>query len=131
MPERSCVDCTKKEVWGCTARRWKEPEPFEIDQPDNWVNPAQHPVHMMGETTYACPRQHVFQNPQMWSWMLKFYMFYKKGFLPQAGGLVDQPNKAMSVFALFDDANDRCDQALAERKAKQASRPAAPQSKRK
>ena len=130
MPERTCVNCTKQDLWGCHAKKWKDHEPHEPDHPDNWVNPAQHPVHIMGETIYSCPRQHVYRNPQMWAWMLKFYGFYKKGFLPEQGGLVDQTNKAVEIFRLIDDANDQCDRAEQERLAKQKSRPAAPQAQR-
>lgn len=47
--------------------------------------------------------------------MLKFYGFYKKGFLPQAGGLLEQSNAAIELFRILDDANASCDQAELEK----------------
>jgi hypothetical protein len=42
--------------------------------------------------------------------MLLYYGFYKKGFLPQAGAVMDQSNRAMEVFRVLDDINGECDQ---------------------
>lgn len=122
MPERNCVGCTKQKMWGCTAKRWREHPPHEPDQPGNWIDPAAHPVQLMGETTYACPRQHIRENPGYWGWLLKFYGFYKKGFLPGPGSLLDQSNKALEVFRILDDANDQCDRAEAEKEKARANK---------
>lgn len=127
MPERNCVGCTKQELWGCTAKRWKDHPPNEPDHPGNWVAPAQHPVTLMGETFYSCPRQHMRENPGYWGWMLKFYGLYKKGFLPSTGGILEQSNKAIEVFRVLDDANDQCDRAEAEKQRAQQNRRGPPQ----
>lgn len=76
----------------------------------------------MGETSYACPRQHVKEHPEYWSKLLKFYGFYKKGFLPEKGGFMDQANAVIELFRILDDANDRCDQAELERQRSQKAR---------
>lgn len=77
---------------------------------------------MLGEDTYACPKQHMRENPQYWSWILRFYGFYKKGFLPEAGAIIDQTNKALSVFNILDEINSRIDMAEAEKRAQQAAK---------
>ncbi len=122
MPERQCDGCKKKDTWGCTAIRLRHPEPGEPDLPRNWLRPAAQPVTVMGETTYACPRQHIHENPRLWAWMLKFYGLYKRGFLPGGGGVLSQSNKALEVFRILDDANDQCDRAEAEKLKKQQAR---------
>ncbi len=130
MPERNCDGCKKKDLWGCTAFRWRHPEEGEPDHPDNWVRPAAHPVTVLGETMYCCPRQHLFQNPQYWGWTLKFYGLFKKGFLPSEGGVLAQSNKALEVFRILDDANDQCDRAEEEKAKRQRGKNPAAQPNR-
>jgi hypothetical protein len=67
------------------------------------------------EESWACPRQDLKQRGQEWHRMLLYYGFYRKGHLPQQGAVMDQANKAMEVFRVFDDVNVECDDALIER----------------
>ena len=50
-----------------------------------------------------------------WRRMLLFYGMYKKGHLPQAGAVMDQSNKAIELFSVFDDINSEVDKALNEK----------------
>ncbi|WP_162742359.1 hypothetical protein [Nitratireductor sp. OM-1] len=84
------------------------------------------PVTILGDTLYSCPRQNLHQNPQYWSWLLKFYGFYKKGFLPGPGGILDQSNKAIEVFRILDDANDQCDRVEDEKRKKRGAKGSPP-----
>ena len=49
------------------------------------------------------------RRPREWNAMLFYYSFYKQGLLPQPGAVMDQANKAMAVFRIFDDVNAECD----------------------
>jgi hypothetical protein len=76
----------------------------------------------MGEETFACPRQHLKENPAYWATILKFYGMFRKGHLPGRGAIVDQSNKAIEVFRILDDANDACDHEEARRAREQQNR---------
>ena len=115
MPDRKCDGCQRQGEWGCTAKRWREPEEGEPDGPENWNNPAYLPITVEGEESYACPRQHIKENPAYWSMILKYYGMFRKGHLPNRGAIADQSNKAIEVFRLLDDANDACDAEEARR----------------
>ena len=123
MPERECSGCKSRKCGGARPDAGALPGPESRKVQTNWVNPAQHPVMVMGETSYACPRQHIHQNAAYWAWMLKFYGFYKKGFLPSSGGLLDQSNKAVEIFRVLDDANDQADREEEARARAKRNRP--------
>jgi hypothetical protein len=80
----------------------------------------------MGETTYACPRQHLRENPYYWGKILKYYGYYKKGFFPDEGGVSSQCNKAMEIFRILDDANVQCDKVEDERRMRRDFNPSGP-----
>lgn len=105
MRERQCHGCTKQVEWGCFATRI----PASDDGEEQWLRPAHLPITFMGEETWACPRQHIRQNPIFWAKILKFYGMYKKGHLPDRGAVVDQSNRAIEIFNILDDANEDCD----------------------
>lgn len=120
MPERNCRGCTKQVQWGCTAKPYVVMDP-ETSSPvlghDGkpkvaWTNPAHMPLDFDGEETYACPRQPLREEPEMWSRVFTYYRLYKKGFLPQTGAAMDQANIAVEIFRILDDANDDADDAL-------------------
>ena len=122
MPERQCVGCTRQKEWGCTAKRWRTPDPEEMDGPENWVNPAYLPVTLDGEDTYACPRQHLRENPAAYGKLWFLYGHYKKGHLPDRGGIVDQSNVLMQLFRVLDTANEDIDRAEEEERRKKEAR---------
>jgi hypothetical protein len=119
MPERQCHGCTRQKDWGCEAERFVSDKTDRTAQPDaegvwwGWTKPSNLPLTLDGEDTYACPRQDVRARPQAWHRMLLYYGMYKKGFLPQTGSVMDQSNKAVELFRLFDEVNFECDSALA------------------
>lgn len=115
LPDRKCDGCRRQAEWGCTAERWRWPDEGEVDGPQNWVNPAHLPSTLGDEESYACPRQHIRENPQLWALILKYYGMFRKGFLPNVGAIADQSNKAIEVFRILDDANDACDAEEARR----------------
>ena len=47
--------------------------------------------------------------------MLLYYGLYRKGHMPQPGAVMDQANKAIEVFRVFDDVNAECDEALIDK----------------
>ena len=127
MPERQCEGCKRQKDWGCEAERFpaKKTDPGARPDPNGnwwrWTNPSTLPMTVDGEESFACPRQDIRLRPQAWQRMLLFYGFYKKGHLPQAGAIMDQANKAIEVFRVFDDVNSEVDKALHDQEtAKQA-----------
>ena len=131
MPDRQCLGCTKQVQWGCEARRIGFPAPGEADDPDkHWTKPAHLPVQILGETSYACPRQHIRENPVFWGHLLRYYGLFQKGFLPSAGGVADQANKAMELFQIVEQANMDCDRAEAEKRQRQSARGGPPQARK-
>ena len=121
MPERSCEGCKRQEEWGCFARSYKVVNE-NGEEEERWINPAHLPLTILGQETWACPRQTIRQNPFYWSKILKFYGMYRKGFLPDPGAIVDQSNRAIEVFRILDDANDQCDREETLREKKRLSR---------
>ena len=116
MPERQCSKCKRQSDWGCTSKMVASDETDHTATKDDdgrwwgWSNPSTLPLTLGGETVWACPRQDVFERGREWHKMLLYYGFYKKGFLPQAGAVMDQSNRAMEVFRVLDDINGECDQ---------------------
>lgn len=106
MPELVCVGCTRQVAQGCTAKLVPAADP---NDPFVWENPSSMPYTVDEEDSFACPRQHLYQNPVYWSRILKFYAMYKQGFLPEAGAVVDQSNKAIEIFRVLDGVNAECD----------------------
>ena len=121
MPERKCAGCTRKAEWGCEAERLPSDKSDPQATPDSegrwwrWSKPALLPVAVDGEDSWACPRQDLKRHATEWHRMLLYYGFYRKGHMPQPGAVMDQANKAMEVFRVFDDANAECDETLIER----------------
>jgi hypothetical protein len=109
MPERQCDGCKRQDEWGCHAKPYTVVNDQGVEEV-RWHRPAQLPITLLGEETWACPRQPIRENPFFWSKVLKFYGLYKKGFLPDQGAIVDQSNKLIELFRIIDDANDQCDQ---------------------
>lgn len=108
MPERQCLGCKNQQAWGCTARKVR-PTREDEEERDTWENPAALPLDVDGEEIWNCPRQHLLEDPKFYSVALKFYAMYKSGFLPQAGAVCDQSNKAIELFRVLDDVNAMCD----------------------
>ncbi|CAA2141472.1 hypothetical protein [Hyphomicrobium sp. ghe19] len=126
MPERQCGTCTRQKEWGCTAKRWRTPDPGEDDGPENWIRPSHLVNEFDGEQLYSCPRQTLREEPQSWSRLLMLYGMYLKGHLPNAGAVVDQSNVLIQSFRILDEANAECDQELAEQERRRQSRAVGP-----
>ena len=100
MPERQCHRCRRQAEWGCEAFKYPSNERDPKAEPDAdgnwwaWAKPAMLPMIVDGEEDWSCPRQDIKARGPEWSRMLFYWGFYKKGFLPAEGGLVDQSNKA-------------------------------------
>ena len=115
MPELSCAGCTRQEELGCTAFQFREPTINE-DPRDSWHNPAYLPITLDGKDTYACPRQTIYEEPEFWGRLLKYYGFYLKGFLPEDGSILSQSNSLMEAFRILDAVNAECDENAREKK---------------
>jgi len=122
MPERQCRGCTKQDEWGCRAFKYQTTEENPAAQPAldgtwwAWDRPAHLPLSFDGEETYACPRQDLKERPYAWHRMFLYYGMYKAGHLPQSGSVMDQANKAVEVFRVFEDVNAECDRTLMEQR---------------
>lgn len=79
-----------------------------------------------GFDDYACPRQHINENPHMWSTIFTYYAAWQKGFLPDAGGVSSQSKFAMEVFAILDVANNDADEHMREQDGSSARTPGNP-----
>lgn len=53
-----------------------------------------------GETLKRCPLKLVTQTSKLF---LRFYQFMEKGFLPNPGGILDQPNRFVEAIAILND----------------------------
>lgn len=129
MPERQCSSCTRQKEWGCTAKRWRTPDPNDpddMDGPENWVNPSHIVQEFDGEQLYSCPRQTLRENAWDWNRLLMLYGMYTKGHLPNAGAVVDQSNLLIQAFRILDDANAECDQELQAQERKRQNRAVGP-----
>jgi len=115
MPERDCTTCTLKqqEEWGCYASKKTTTDGRTV-----WVRKAKQPLKVDGEDSWACPRQPIRERPQWWNMTLNYYGMFKKGHLPDQGGVSDQSHAAIRIFSVLDSANAECDRELAERKSK-------------
>jgi hypothetical protein len=101
LDDRSCEGCTRQEEWGCFGKKLREPVEGE-DPRAAWTNPAVVPLQIEGEDWYACPRQHIRENPEWWSRLTMYYAAYEKGFLPDAGAFNDQSMSGMLTLQLLD-----------------------------
>jgi hypothetical protein len=128
MPERQCNGCKRRVEWGCEAERHFSSKDNKAAQPDKngnwwvWSKPANLPMVVDGEESYACPRQDLMRHPMEWHRMLLFYGLYKKGHLPERGSVLDQSNRAVEIFRILDDVNFECDQAVEEERRAKANR---------
>jgi len=77
------------------------------------------PTFMDGENQYTCLRRPIYDNPYLYNYVFGQYQHYLKGFLPIAGGTLDQPNKLMEMFRLIS-------AALAEASESRTKKPQAP-----
>jgi hypothetical protein len=124
MPERTCVGCKSQVEWGCKGSKYREPEPGE-DPRNAWINPAEISVNVEEQEEFACPRQHLHENPAYWRPVFLYYGMFQKGFLPQAGSVIDQANKAMEVFQILAEVNAECDAEIRKRETRKKGDPSA------
>jgi hypothetical protein len=123
MPERQCYKCERQKEWGCEAKRHPttEAHPDAMQDKDGnwwfWSKPAEQQMVVDDELWLACPRQDLKERGPVWDQMLLYFGMYKKGFLPQQGAVMDQSNKAMEVFRIFENVNAECDDAQEARTA--------------
>jgi hypothetical protein len=114
MPERQCATCLHQDEWGCYA---EDTGQADQDGIPIWLRPAQVPMMLDGEEVYRCPRRPLKDDPAYWGRLLTHYGNFEKGLLPDAGGVVDQSNKAMSLFGIMADVTAECSREKAEREA--------------
>ena len=132
MPERQCVGCRHQAEWGCEAKSYKVINAKGKEE-TRWFKPSALPLSLDGaEEHFACPRQHIRENPAYWNRVLTLYAMYRKGFLPDRGAVVDQSNQLIEVFRVLDDVNASCDkQEMEQLKQRQDNPPGVQPRKRK
>lgn len=81
-----------------------------------------------GETVFRCPRRPILENPRLWNEIFFLYSSYKQGFLPEAGGLNDQPSRLMEYLRHVDMMVSECEE---ERRRIEKTQPKKGRAKRK
>ena len=89
--------------------------------------PAKQKVYLEGELLLRCPKREFLNNPEDISELLWYYSSFKKGVLPDRGGLLDQPAKMMECFKVIDNAIGTVE---AQKNAEQQQAPTAPAARR-
>jgi hypothetical protein len=87
-----------------------------------WQDAAALPLAIDGEDVWRCPRRPLKDDPAYWDRLLWFYGLYKKGHLPDPGGVTEQSHKAMELFRILEDVTDDCAREKAERERRKAAR---------
>lgn len=62
-----------------------------------------------GQKLTHCPMRLFLDNPDDMGELVWYYAAYKRGQLPNEGGLLDQPAKMMQAFRVIDNANATLD----------------------
>lgn len=91
MPERNCGTCTdrRKIAWGCTTD-------------------AKEKAFLDGEPLLRCPRRPLLDDPESIGYIFWLYRQKEKGYLPEPGGLNDQPAIFVQYMTIIDRALDFC-----------------------
>jgi len=88
IPKRDCPGaCRNPKVakrWGCKPGT-KSKFPFTVDTDDG-----------KKETVYRCPYA-ILRKTDVWQ-VIYYFRQYRQGFLPAAGGVLDQPMKLMQAL---------------------------------
>lgn len=95
LPERDCETCTtaKQNRWGCAGA--------DAGQPPDY------PVLFEREPIMRCPRRPILDDPDgigevLWSWQDR-----GKGYLPNPGGMGDQPAKLVQAWRVVDNVTSK------------------------
>lgn len=85
LPERDCSTCDaqKKRVWGCFGN-------------------AELPVRIGDEEYKTCPRRPLLDHPVEFTYWLRLFKLYRKGFLPEPGSALEQCAVTLEVFDILD-----------------------------
>ncbi|AHC30449.1 hypothetical protein CC53_gp032 [Rhizobium phage vB_RleS_L338C] len=68
-----------------------------------------------------CPRRPLLDDPQFFSELFWGHQQFKKGILPEEGGLLSQPAKLMQLYFVIDRTRNLCERELEKkRQAEQA-----------
>ena len=107
FPERDCTTCTalKKRDYGCEARLETGP-----DGTSKWIGRGKHQILIDGKPDWSCPRRPWLDDPEGLFFLMDVYAHYQNGFLPEQGGVLDQPAKLMRMLAIIGKAHADCDE---------------------
>jgi hypothetical protein len=91
LPERNCSTCTpqNKINWGCEGN-------------------ARQKLTLGATKLEVCPRRPLLDDPDKYSNIFWLYRQYKEGYLPETGGLYNQPAKYLEYIRIIDRALDFC-----------------------
>jgi len=108
MPERNCLACTDRQkiTRGCDT------DAKEITTID-------------GDALTRCPRRPLLDKPQRFGYLFWLYRQKEKGYLPERGGLNDQPAKYLAYMGIIDRALDFCTSEKQKKEERQRRRDAA------
>lgn len=67
------------------------------------------PIRIDGEEWFRCPRRPLKDDPRWWEEFLALFAMYKKGFLPEHGGVQDQPHFLVQAMHTFEGAVAQAD----------------------
>lgn len=110
----SDVDCAtagegERQQYGCDARWVCDPE---HEGGGYWENAAIAPVQIDGEDMPVCPCRYIPQAPGFWREVTLMFQAYRKGFLPDTGGLNDQAAKGIEILQIVDQAVNEAEREL-------------------
>lgn len=113
LPELDCSTCTasQQKARGCIT---DAPTPHELPG---------------GIVTKRCPRRPLLDDPELFSEVFWSHQLFKRGILPEDGGLLNQPGKLVEMWNQIDRARNTADwerekarKAVEARKAKKVRR---------
>ena len=88
-------------MWGCTKK-------------------AVIPCNINGEELYRCPNRPLLDDPVYYNELFLVFGWYKKGFFPDDGTYLDQPNKLVECFSIIDYTHKQIEKHLEEKNKKKS-----------
>lgn len=113
LSDLDCSTCTasQKIARGCTTK-------------------ARAPEIIGGEEFHRCPRFPLLEDPDYFSDLFWGHQQFKKGILPEEGGLLSQPGKLMKLYFMIDRTRNFCEYEKVKQQKMDAARAAKAKHKR-
>lgn len=103
LEARKCKGCTRQLEWGCEKDSIL---PYQFD----------------GETHFRCPLRGYYEDPEGMNQLMLAYWYYREGHFPEPGTWQDQSARLLRFFQVISLANQDADEALEEKRKREAAR---------